>query len=146
MTTAPPQEVTQLLLAWREGDEEALEKLVPLVYRELHRLAHRYMAGEHREVTLQATALVNEAYLRLVDSRSSQCILLEAALSFLGLGVRPPTPTWGGMLNEAQSPAVLASMPWLWTPPGIAIAVTVLAVNFIGDGLRDALDLRSVVS
>ena len=76
----------------------------------------------------------------------ANAILLEAALSFLGLGVRPPTPTWGGMLNEAQSPAVLAGMPWLWTPPGIAIAVTVLAVNFIGDGLRDALDLRSVIS
>ena len=76
----------------------------------------------------------------------ANAILLEAALSFLGLGVRPPTPTWGGMLNAAQSPAVLSTMPWLWTPPGIAIAVTVLAVNFIGDGLRDALDLRSVVS
>lgn len=73
----------------------------------------------------------------------ANAILLEAALSFLGLGVRPPTPTWGGMLNEAQSLDVLSSMPWIWTPPGIAIAVTVLAVNFIGDGLRDALDLRS---
>ena len=76
----------------------------------------------------------------------ANAILLEAALSFLGLGVRPPTPSWGGMLNEAQSPAVLSTMPWLWTPPGIAIAVTVLAVNFIGDGLRDALDVRSVIS
>ena len=76
----------------------------------------------------------------------ANAILLEAALSFLGLGVRPPTPSWGGMLNEAQSPVILSTMPWLWTPPGIAIAVTVLAVNLIGDGLRDALDLRSVIS
>lgn len=67
-------------------------------------------------------------------------ILLEASLSFLGLGVRPPTPSWGGMLNEAQSPTVLSTMPWFWLPPGIAIALTVLMVNFIGDGVRDALD------
>ena len=58
------------------------------------------------------------------------------------LGVRPPQPSWGNMLNEAQSLTILESMPWLWLPPGVAIAVTVLAINFIGDGLRDALDPR----
>ncbi|HEX2154225.1 MAG TPA: oligopeptide ABC transporter permease [Acidimicrobiia bacterium] len=73
---------------------------------------------------------------------SAQAILLEAALSFLGLGVRPPQASWGGMLNEAQSITVLEGMPWLWLPPGIAIASTVLAINFIGDGLRDAFDPR----
>lgn len=72
----------------------------------------------------------------------AQAILLEAALSFLGLGVRPPQPSWGNMLNEAQSLTILESMPWLWLPPGLAIALTVLAINFIGDGLRDALDPR----
>ena len=72
MSTASTQEVTQLLLAWREGDEEALEQLVPVVYQELRRLAHRYMAGERRELTLQTTALVNEAYLRLVDTPKVQ--------------------------------------------------------------------------
>lgn len=73
---------------------------------------------------------------------SAQAILLEAALSFLGLGVRPPQASWGGMLNEAQSITVLEGLPWLWLPPGIAIAATVLAINFIGDGLRDAFDPR----
>jgi len=72
----------------------------------------------------------------------AQAILLEAALSFLGLGVRPPQPSWGNMLNEAQSLTILETMPWLWLPPGLAIAITVLAINFIGDGLRDALDPR----
>ncbi|MBI2755636.1 MAG: ABC transporter permease [Chloroflexi bacterium] len=72
----------------------------------------------------------------------AQAILTEAALSFLGLGVRPPQASWGNMLNEAQSLTILESMPWLWLPPGVAIAVTVLAINFIGDGLRDALDPR----
>lgn len=66
--TAPANEVTQLLLAWSGGDETALEKLTPLVYRELHRLAQRYMSRERQEHTLQTTALVNELYLRLVDA------------------------------------------------------------------------------
>jgi len=65
----PAHEVTELLQAWSEGDERALQKLMPLVYEELHRLARRYMAGERSGHTLQTTALVNEAYLRLVDVR-----------------------------------------------------------------------------
>jgi len=60
-------EVTQLLLAWSDGNRKALEKLMPLVYRELRRLARRYMTTERPDHTLQATALVNEAYLRMVD-------------------------------------------------------------------------------
>jgi RNA polymerase sigma factor (TIGR02999 family) len=68
---ATPHEVTQLLRAWSEGDENALDKLVPLVYGELHRLARRYMAQERPGQTLQVTALVNEAYLRLVDSQQA---------------------------------------------------------------------------
>jgi RNA polymerase sigma-70 factor (ECF subfamily) len=63
-----PQEVTQLLHAWRNGDQGALDKLMPLVYGELHRLAHRYMLRERAGHTLQTTALVNEAYLRLIDA------------------------------------------------------------------------------
>jgi peptide/nickel transport system permease protein len=70
-------------------------------------------------------------------------IILEAGLSFLGLGVRIPTPSWGEMINAAQSPTVLIDTPWLWIVPGVAIALTVLSVNFIGDGLRDALDPRA---
>lgn len=60
-------EVTSLLKAWSSGDEQALEKLTPLVYRQLHAIARRYMAGERSGHTLQTTALLNEAYLRLVD-------------------------------------------------------------------------------
>jgi len=70
----------------------------------------------------------------------ANAILLEAGLSFLGLGVQPPTPSWGNMLTDAQSLTVLESMPWLWIPPGMMIALAVLSINFIGDGLRDALD------
>jgi len=66
--TPSPQEVTQLLLAWSNGDQTALEKLTPMVYEELRRLAHRYMRRELPGHTLQTTALVNEAYLRLIDA------------------------------------------------------------------------------
>lgn len=64
-----PGEVTGLLVAWGNGDETAYEKLVSLVYAELHRMAHRYMSRERPEHTLQTTALVGEAYLRLVDQK-----------------------------------------------------------------------------
>ena len=67
MADASTHEVTQLLIAWSAGDETALEKLTPLVYQELRRLAKRYMAREKADHTLQPTALVNEVYLRLVD-------------------------------------------------------------------------------
>jgi RNA polymerase sigma-70 factor (ECF subfamily) len=64
----PANQITQLLQSWNQGDQSAIEKLVPLVYDELHRLAQRYMSDERPGHTLQPTALVNEAYLRLVDS------------------------------------------------------------------------------
>ncbi|MDP2996992.1 MAG: sigma-70 family RNA polymerase sigma factor [Bryobacterales bacterium] len=61
------QELTGLLMAWGQGDQDALDRLIPVVYQELRRLAHCYMAGEHTGHTLQTTALANETYLRLVD-------------------------------------------------------------------------------
>jgi peptide/nickel transport system permease protein len=73
----------------------------------------------------------------------ANAILVEAGLSFLGLGVRPPTASWGQMINAAQSPEVLLDRLWIWVPASVAIGLTVLAVNFIGDGLRDAVDPRS---
>jgi RNA polymerase sigma-70 factor, ECF subfamily len=69
MDVPSTHDVTQLLKAWTTGDEQALEKLTPLVYEQLHRIAQRCMAGERSGHTLQATALVNEVYLQLVDCR-----------------------------------------------------------------------------
>jgi RNA polymerase sigma factor (TIGR02999 family) len=67
MQTSSPKEITRLLVAWGDGDEAALEELTPLVYQQLHRLAHHYLNRERTGHTLQTSALVNEAYLRLVD-------------------------------------------------------------------------------
>jgi peptide/nickel transport system permease protein len=68
-------------------------------------------------------------------------ILQEAYISFLGLGVQAPTATWGSMLTGARDHIDRA--PWLWMIPGLFIVLTVLSINFVGDGLRDALDPRS---
>lgn len=70
-------------------------------------------------------------------------IIIESALSFIGFGIPQPTPTWGNMLNEARSMRVLTRFPEAWIPPGMAILLTVLAINFIGDGLRDAFDPKT---
>lgn len=67
-------------------------------------------------------------------------VLLEATLSFLGVGVQPPTPSWGGIINESQS--YLTTAPWLVLAPGVAILLTSLGFNLLGEGLRDALDPR----
>jgi RNA polymerase sigma factor (TIGR02999 family) len=69
MTTPSEKEVTQLLVAWSNGDRAALEQLTPLIYSELHQMAHRQLGRERRGHTLQTTALVHEAYLRLIDQK-----------------------------------------------------------------------------
>jgi hypothetical protein len=78
-------EITELLVAWRGGDARALDKLIPLVYAELRRLAHRYMRNERMDHTLETAALINEAYLRLVDSSGLD---LRDRAHFLALSAR----------------------------------------------------------
>jgi peptide/nickel transport system permease protein len=74
----------------------------------------------------------------------ASAILTEAGLSFLGLGVRPPAASWGQMVNLAQQPDILLDKLWIYVPSGTMIVITVLAINFIGDGLRKAVDPKSV--
>jgi RNA polymerase sigma factor (TIGR02999 family) len=85
MTAPSASEVTQLLLAWSNGDQSALEKLVPLVYRELHRLARNYMKHERLGHPLQTAALVNEAYMRLVNVKQ---VNVQNRAQFFGLSAR----------------------------------------------------------
>lgn len=73
---------------------------------------------------------------------AAAAILSESSLSFLGMGVQPPAASWGNMLNAAQSITALTTQPWLWIPPGLVIILSVLSINFIGDGIRDAMDPR----
>jgi len=85
MTSSPPPDVTQLLVAWTGGDAAALDELMPLVYEELRRLAHHYMSRERPGHTLHTSALVNEAYLRLVDQKN---IHWQNRAHFFGIAAR----------------------------------------------------------
>ena len=124
---ASPEKVTQLLVDWSRGDREALEKLTPLVYGELRRLAHRYMSGARPDHTLQTTALVNEAYLRLADqthpdfqnrahffavaAKAMRQILVNYALSYQaqkrGGGAQKIQLDEAAMVSQAQSKEVV---------------------------------------
>lgn len=75
----------------------------------------------------------------------SGAILAEAGLSFLGMGVPLPTPTWGNMMEPARNLTVLRDEPWMWMPPAFLVLLTILCINFIGDGLRDALDPQQII-
>lgn len=94
----------------------------------------------HRIIT--SHLLPNAMSPMIVDAtlRVAYAVLMESTLSFLGIGVQEPIPSWGRMLHQATSLSVLDGRPWLWIPPGMAILVMVLSINFVGDGLRDALD------
>lgn len=70
-------------------------------------------------------------------------IVAESGLSYLGFGVPDATPSWGNMLKASQKADVLQNMPWIWAPPGIVLVLTILSINFIGEGIKDALNPKS---
>jgi peptide/nickel transport system permease protein len=75
----------------------------------------------------------------------SAAVLSEAGLSFLGIGIPMPIPTWGNMMQQARTLDVLQFYPWIWVFPAILTLITILCINFIGDGLRDAFDPKQIV-
>lgn len=99
-------------------------------------------AGNRRIIITHVLPNVVAPVLASVTFAVNGAILLEAGLSFLGVGIPLPTPSWGNMLETARSLDVLQDGPWIWVPPAIMILLTVLSINFIGDGLRDAIDPR----
>lgn len=102
-------------------------------------------AGMPRRYILFSEILPNTIAPVLVYATSvfALSILDEAALSFLGMGVQPPTPSLGNLLNGAESLSVLTGKPWLWVPAGTVIVLLVVCINFVGDALRDAFDPRN---
>ena len=116
-----------------------------LSLRETNFIKGNIVAGMPLRHILFSEILPNTVAPILVYATSVLAISMldEAALSFLGMGVQPPTASLGNMLNGAQSLTVLTSQPWLWIPPGLMIVVLVVAINFVGDALRDALDPNS---
>jgi peptide/nickel transport system permease protein len=99
--------------------------------------------GQHNRVILSRHILPNIGgeLVVLASLWTAAAIRLEASLSFIGLGVPPPTPTWGQMIREGT--VYLSSLPLLSLAPGVALLITVFAFNLVGDGLRDVLDPRS---
>ena len=113
-----------------------------LAIKEINYIKAAKVSGLSTPRILFGQILPNTVAPILVNATSgiALAILDEAALSFLSMGVQPPAASWGNMLNGAQSLTILTSQPWLWLPPGLAIVLTVLSINFMGDALRDALD------
>lgn len=113
--------------------------------RETNFVKSNIVAGMPTWHTLFSEILPNTIAPILVYATSVLAISMldEAALSFLGMGVQPPTASLGNMLNGAESLTVLTRQPWLWIPPGVLIIVLVMAINFVGDALRDALDPKA---
>ena len=78
-----------------------------------------------------------------ISFRVAGAILTESSLSFLGMGVRTPQASWGNIIYAAQNLMVLTARPWVWIPPGVCIILVVIGFNFIGEGVRDALDPKT---
>lgn len=116
-----------------------------LSLRETNFVKSNIVAGMSRRHILFSEILPNTLAPVLVYATNvtALSILDEAALSFLGLGIRPPDASLGNMLNGAQSLTVLTGKLWLWVPPGVVLILIVVAINFIGDALRDAMDPTS---
>ena len=116
-----------------------------LSLRETNFVKGNIVAGMPKRHILFSEILPNTIAPILVYATSvvALSMLDEAALSFLGMGVQPPTASLGNMLNGAQSLTVLTSKPWLWMPAGALIIILVMSISFIGDALRDALDPTS---
>ena len=116
-----------------------------LSLRETNFIKSDITAGMSRRYILFSEILPNTIAPVLVYATSvfALSILDEAALSFLGMGVQPPTPSLGNMLNGAESLSVLTGKPWLWVSAGVVIILLVICINFVGDALRDAFDPRN---
>ena len=129
--TIPTRLVRGQILAIREMDYILAARAVGVKARRT--IFRHILPGVVGPLVVSATFMVASA------------ILMEAGLSFLGLGVQPPIASWGNMMFAATELIILEDMPWLWIPPGLMVALSVLAINFIGDGLRDAFDPKGML-
>jgi peptide/nickel transport system permease protein len=131
------------LLGWPRVARLVRGELLSLREREFVQAARVIGASDARLMFQHLLPNTTGVVLVAATFGVANAILVEASLSFLGMGVQPPTPSWGNMLTDAQSLSALESMPWLWLPPGVMIFLVIISINFLGDGLRDLFDPRS---
>ena len=129
------------LIGWTGYARLARGEVVRLREREFVEAARALGVPEGRILLRHVTPLLATPLLVQATFGMAAAIVAEASLSFLGLGAQPPTPSWGAMLNDGRAFVLVA--PHLTIFPGLAILVTVLGLNFLGDGLRDRLDVRT---
>jgi peptide/nickel transport system permease protein len=128
------------LLGWPAVARLVRGEFLSLREREFTLAARGIGASDRRIIFRHILPNVAGPLVVVASFGMADAIITEAGLSFLGLGVQPPEPSWGQMLNSAIDVGTILLKPWIWLGPAVAIAITVLAINFIGDGLRDALD------
>lgn len=131
------------LLSWPILARMVRARLLELRERDFVLASRNLGAGTWHLIFRHALPNTLDVLVVYATLQMANAVLLEAGLSFLGLGVPPPDASWGNMLNSARSVLVLEQFPWQWLTPGAALVVTVMATNFVGDGLRDAFDPRS---
>lgn len=108
----------------------------------LRRISKSNWCKERHDLTSVRSAKLIAPVIISFTFRTAQAIITESSLSFLGLGVQPPEASWGNILYYAQSISVLSTKLYMWVPAGVVLVLTVLSINFIGDGIRDALDTK----
>jgi peptide/nickel transport system permease protein len=131
------------LLSWPVLARLVRARLLELREREFVIAARGMGGGVWHIMTKHALPNCVDILIVFATLQLAQAILAEAGLSFLGMGIPPPAASWGNMLNAARSTVVLEHYPWQWLSPGIALLLTELAINFVGDGLSAALNPRS---
>lgn len=130
------------LLGWPGIARIVRAEILSLREREFMEAATALGIGDFKKIVSHLIPNTMASIIVSATTGIASAILTESALSFLGLGVAPPTPTWGNMLTDAQNQYVLKNRWWQWIPPGIIIFLAVISLNLLGDGLRDALDPR----
>lgn len=133
------------LFSWSETARLVRGQVLTIREQEHVMAARSLGAKDYRIITKHVLPSVIAPLLASITFAINNAILLEAGLSFLGVGVPLPTSSWGNMIEVARSLDVLQGAPWMWIPPALMILVNVLAINFIGDGLRDALDPKHII-
>lgn len=132
-------------LRWMDTTRLVRGQLLTLKNQEYILAAEAQGLPDRLIITRHSLPNVVAPLMAMVTFSVSAAILAEAGLSFLGLGVPLPTPTWGNLMEAARDLVILQNQPWMWVPAAVFVLVTILCINFIGDGLRDAFDPQQII-